>query len=389
LVKKKELIVLLAVFMLLTIMAISLAVPLSVNAEKSVKPKTMPWLNTSGTELYDSKGNPIHLYACNILADSTWTNRAIINETDISKIKSYGFDAIRIHLEWSFLQPINSSSVDESMFMTSTRGNLGASIDDIVQWSTYNGIYVIFNLHWGSSFNAPDWVPTANKNVGCTTGDGGRAVDIFGDANVRSGIAYLYNFMAKRYASNSSVIFEGINELLCPNDSDAGRPFADFNNQWISAIENGEGKNSHIKIVEVLIDQSWEVLFNAPYVNGTHANIMLATHDYSPYKGWTGTQAQIDTLISRLTSQANLVHAANYPIINTEFSKSQDQKAYLSFFNTELTGFAKNDYQGWAYWCYCADSMINTSGQTVWNLNDPTIQTNILPTLQSYMIQTS
>ena len=115
--------------------------------------------------------------------------------------------------------------------------NLGASIDNIIQWAADNNMYVIFNLHWGSGFNAPDWVPTVSTSTGCTSGDDGRAVDIFGDANIRAGISYIYNYMGTRYATKPNVIYEGINELLTPNDNDAAQPFANFNNQWISAMK--------------------------------------------------------------------------------------------------------------------------------------------------------
>jgi hypothetical protein len=344
------------------------------------------WLHTVGTQLFDSNNNQIKLYACNILADSTWSSQAIIRASDITKIKSYGFNAIRIHLEWPFLQPTNGNSVDQTAFTTS-KDNLGASIDNIVQWTADNNMYVIFNLHWGGSFQAPSWVPTVTLANGCSTGEDGRAVDLFGDTNLRTGISYIYNYMGSRYATNPNVIYEGINELLTPDNSDAGQPFADFNNQWISAIEAGEGTNSHIKIVEILINQDWEVLFTPPYVNGNHQNVMLATHDYSPMIGWTGSQTQIAVLNYRIANQQANVHSAGYPIINTEFSKSQDQSSFPSFVKTELSAFANNDYQGWAYWCYCADSTLNSAGSAKWNICNPDVQTNILPILQTYMTQ--
>ena len=355
------------------------------------KPTTTPtptpgtgitWLHTSGTQLYNSNDNQVNLYACNILADSTWSSQAIITATDIAKIKSYGFNAVRLHLEWCFLQPTNSYSVDTTIF-TTAKDNLGASIDNIVQWCADNNMYIILNPHWGSGFNAPSWTPTSS--AGCTTGDDGKAVDLFRDTNVKAGICYMYNYMASRYASSSNVIFEGFNELLTPNNADAGQPFADFNNQWISAIESGEGSNNHIKIVEALINQDWDVLYVAPYVNGNHGNVMIATHDYSPMTGWTGSSAQITTLRNRIASQKTQVNAAGFPVIDTEFGKSQDQSAFVTFFTTELTAFANNNYQGWANWCYCGDPSINAAGTEKWNINNPTVQANILPTLQAYM----
>ena len=112
---------------------------------------------------------------------------------------------------------------------------------------------------------------------------------------------------------------------------------------------------------------------------------MIATHDYSPMTGWTGSSAQITTLKNRIASQKTTVNAAGFPVIDTEFGKSQDQSAFVTFFTTELTAFANNNYQGWANWCYCGDPSINAAGTEKWNINNPTIQTNILPTLQAYM----
>ena len=130
----------------------------------------------------------------------------------------------------------------------------------------------------------------------------------------------MYNWLAQRYATKSNVIFESFNEMSTTTDSDA-QAFADYNNGWISAIESGEGANSHLKIIQFLLDGSeFNYLLEAPFINGNHNNVMLATHSY----GFVDSQysSYMDLFASKWASAA---HNQNIPWIDTEFSSAMNQ----------------------------------------------------------------
>jgi hypothetical protein len=346
------------------------------------------WLHTSGQNIYDSNGKQVKLYT----VDIEYGGSQHITLSDIQKIKSMGFNAVRLHIYWQVLQPNGPTSVNTAAF-TST-GNVepaGIGLDSIVNWCAQNGMYIILNPQWSSGWAPPSWVPTTS--YGQTTGDSGRAVNLLGDTTVQSGVNYLYNWMAQHYSANSNVIFESFNELLTPSNTDGGTPFANFNNGWVSAIEQGEGSNHHLVLVEMLWNTNWQYILTAPYIAGTHSNIILATHNYDPMTGWIGIDSNVNDwggsawMIQKINSMADAAHSAGYPWMNTEFSKSTDQSNWQSWYTTEMTTFKNDNAAGWTFWCYCSNPNTATGSGAAWNINNPTIGPQILPYLQPYMVQ--
>jgi hypothetical protein len=222
-----------------------------------------------------------------------------------------------------------------------------------------------------------------SNGKGLSNGDGGGRIDFLYNSQIQSGVEYLYQWMGQHYASSSNVIFEGFNELATSSTSDAGTAFASFNNGWISAIEQGEGSNSHLKIVEFLLSASaWTEIFTSPYVSGSHENVLLATHNYSPMNSWN-PDTDTDYVLKREQSAANAAHNAGFPWIDTEWSKDTTQSQWQSFYQTVLQGYSQYNAAGWAYFCY--DS--NPSSQSHWNLNNAAIAAEVLPILQPTMTQ--
>jgi hypothetical protein len=333
-------------------------------------------LHTSGQNIYDSNGKQVKLYASHIF----YGDANHISLSDIQKIKSMGFNAVRLHIYWGILQPSGPSSVNTLAFTQATEP-LGASLDSIVSWCAQNGMYVILNPDWSPSFPAPSWADSLSSGTGLTSGDGGAAVNLLGNTQIQQGVYYLYNWMAQHYATNSNVIFESLNELVdqtSPAPASDRSAFASFNNGWVSAIESGEGANSHLKMVELLYDwSSVNYVLTGPFISTTHANIVLATHSYPFVDGTTAWALQC------ATAWSSAIHNAGYPWMDTEFSTAVGGGYGTPGLTYGVSLFNTYNSVGWTYFCY--DSGASSQGN--WNTNNPTNAASILPILQQQMIQ--
>jgi hypothetical protein len=333
----------------------------------------LPWLHTSGQNLYDSSDNRVKLYTLTI-QDGDGMH---IGQSDIQDIASMGFNSIRIFLEWELIQPDNSSSVNTAYFTQNGSQTIGSSVDNIVNWAEQCGMYVELCVDYTPTWTPPSWTGFSSASSDTIATD---ILDNFN--NVQSGINYLYQWMGQHYASNSNVIFESFNEMTVTDSSLGGTPFANFNNGWITAIEQGEGSNSHLKIVEFLLADV--EIFTPPYVSGTHSNILLATHNYNPYSSWDPNSSEgISYVLSKEQAATNAAHSAGCPWIDTEWSKATSQNQWQSFYQTVLQGFSQYNSAGWAYYCY--DSNPNAEGG--WNLADSSTAAQVLPILSPYMVQ--
>ena len=338
------------------------------------------WLRTSGQNIYNSSDEQFRLYAATLQTG----DGNHITQSDIQKIKNMGFNAIREFIGYGSVQPNGPTSINTGYFNGSGPPTMGTNLDTFISWAAKAGLYVILCPGWTSTFPPPKWVLALSNGTGLTNCDGGGVVNLLYNAQIQAGVDFMYRWMALHYASNGNVIFEGFNELETLNDNDAGAPFASFNNGWVSAVEQGEGGNSHLKIVQMLLDAgTCTYITTSPFVEGLHANIMIATHDYAPMNGWTGSSSQISYVKTRYQRLATAVHSAGYPIIDTEWSKDTGQTDWQSFYQTLLGAFASNNAAGWSYYCY--DS--NPSSQAGWNLNNSTVASQVLPYLHPYMTQ--
>ena len=219
------------------------------------------WLHTSGQNIYDSSGNQVKLYTC-VLMDGDGNH---IAQSDLQKIKNDGFNTIRLFIEWGLIQPNSPTSINTAYFSSASGASptIGAGVDYVVNWASSLGMYVILCPDWTPSWQPPAWAVTASGGIGLGNPDTGNSplIDMLNNPTVQSGVNYLYNWMAQRYASKSNVIFESFNELQTSNSPATNiqiTEFAAFNNGWVSAIQSGEGANSHLIALELLYD--WELV---------------------------------------------------------------------------------------------------------------------------------
>jgi hypothetical protein len=326
----------------------------------------LSWLHTSGANIYDSSGKQVKLYTCNIQQG----DGSVVTQSDIQKIKSMGFNCIRVWVLWGEVQP-SPTSVNTAYFTSGAGSSIGVGLDSIVNWAAQAGLYVIICPGWGSWHPLPSWVVSGDISVP----DGGTSMSITSSTNI-AGLSYLYNWMGSHYATNSNVIFESLNELSTSNNAEAGQPFADFNNAWVSAIEQGEGSNSHLKIIEYLVNynSAYGALLTAPFISGSHSNIIMATHDYGLVKD--PNNASYDSLVQMY---ADAAHNAGMPWMDTEFGTALGGDS--SDVNTALSLMTNHNAAGWAWYCYCPIA----GNEGSWNLNNPSVASQLLPILQSYM----
>jgi hypothetical protein len=363
------------------------ATPTPTPATTTTPPATTsstPWLHTSGENIYDSSGNQVKLYTLTI----QYGDAAHITQVDIQKIRDMGFNSIRVWAYWGLIQPNGPTSINTDYF-TST-GNvepLGIGLDSVVNWAAQAGMYVEICAVYTAYYGAPSWAGLASGDAAGNPSAGNAIIQ--NQNNVQTGINYMYQWMGQHYASYSNVIFEGFNEMVVSDTSLAGSAFADFNNGWVSAVEQGEGSNSHLKIIEFLINSGpYTEIFTGPYISGSHSNILLATHNYTPMNSWdpnssTGTSY----VLSRLQASANAAHSAGYPWIDTEWSKSIDQNQWQSWYQAMLSGYSQYNAAGWAYYCYDSNPNGEAVSNAMWNLNNPSIASQVLPILQAAMVQ--
>lgn len=328
-----------------------------------------PNLHTVGIRLYDSGNNEIVLNGITIHYGGGGPQHVTL--TDIQNIRAMGFRSVRLFYYWGLVQPSGPTSVDSTIF-TSTREPLGTSIDNVVDWCAQNNLYIILCPCWTASFPAPSWA-TSN------------ALSIISNANgIWTGINTMYRWIAQHYASQPHVLFESFNEMSIPSGSAVGgAQFKLFNESWVGAIEEGEGSNSHLKIIEFLTmaDAYEEVLNNAG--GCSKPNVVWASHNYSPLNGWIGSPTQIATRQQRTARCAAQAHNWNQPIMDTEWGKNPSKTGWQSFYTTLLNAWNAYGYVGWSYFTYCPDAAyVDNDGA---NIRTTSIYNQVYPVLEPYL----
>jgi hypothetical protein len=339
--------------------------------QPTVQPPTtgnLPWLHTSGQNIYDSNGKQVKIYACDL---QTGDGNSI-TATDIANIKAMGFNAVRMFIYFGQFQSAGPTSINTAYFSAGTGEPSGTAIDNVVNWCTNNGLYIYLSPQWTPSWDLPSWAKVSGGAI--TNADGGSATTL---QTLQPGMNYLYAFLANRYGSHSNLIFESMNELVAPIGSSQFTYFPTFNNGWVSAIEANEG-TSHLKLIQMLYDWS---SYNYPNLNsvsalisGTHGNIVAATHDYPMVDG---TQAQA---LDWAKHWSTMIHNVGLPWMDTEWSTAI--RGSYSMVDYSLQLYAQYNAAGFGYFCY--DS--GASAQGNWNIHNPTNAAQLVPILQKYML---
>jgi hypothetical protein len=334
---------------------------------------TVPWLHTSGTELYDSNNNTARLFAVDVDGNMGFP----ITQADITNIKNMGFKAIRLIMWWGHLQPTDgqTANINTRYFSDGYNTPNGVAVDNIVNWCNTAGLYVILGLGWTSAYGPPSWA-VGTSGVGFTSWADDASTKRWFDwtsVTLKQGIANLYAYMANRYKDYSSVVFADFNEIStsgAPPTATQRQNFADWNNNWITAVENNEG-TSHIKINQLLYcdDGSVNYCLYTPFISGTHSNVIVATHCYPIIEEGGGTQYGVQWV----DFIHNTIGLPWTGLEESEFMGGNLSSGFAWMINNGVVGCGYFDYE------YSGNSNRNC------NVNNPSAQPHILAALQPYM----
>ena len=122
---------------------------------------------------------------------------------------------------------------------------------------------------------------------------------------------------------------------------------------------------------------SFNYVLTGPFITGTHANIMLATHDY-PLVDGTANWAQ-----SCAQEWSTTIHNAGYPWLDTEFSSAIGGGYGIPGLTYAMQLYVTYGAAGWAYFAY--DSGATTFSN--FNINNPANSATILSVIQPQMVQ--
>lgn len=120
------------------------------------------WLHISGVYIYNSVGKRINLHAVNIQYGG---GDQEMNLSDIQRIKSLGFNTLRLGLYWRLMQPYNETlgGIDQSYF-TTAKAPLGVSVDQAISWAVQENMYVIVLIAWTETWTPPSWAFSGVQN---------------------------------------------------------------------------------------------------------------------------------------------------------------------------------------------------------------------------------
>ena len=267
------------------------------------------YLHTQGNELRNAAGQLVTLRGCNLggwLVTEAWMNgdqgnsdryalqtlesrfgaaqaATLINawrdnwftDRDFDNVKSYGFNLVRVPIDWRNLQDANGN------WYLDANGNIDFSrYDWIVQEAAKRGIYVIFDLHvWQGEQTGnitvmqngqPVSLPTSYGSI-CQAGEPGNTE--------RTNMAALWSAISAHFKGNGTIAaFDLINEPSGSND------YYDAHRAFYSAIRGADP--NRVCIAE------WVANTDFPGLGWT--NIMCSGH----YPG--GNQSDINTLFAIL-----------------------------------------------------------------------------------------
>ncbi|MCR5054455.1 MAG: glycoside hydrolase family 5 protein [Lachnospiraceae bacterium] len=116
---------------------------------------------------------------------------SFISETDIKKIKEYGFDHVRLPIDYMVFETEEGERKEEGF----------KRVHDIIGWCKNNDMPIILDLHkaYGYDFNDAD---NDSKN------------NLFSDAGAQDRFLKLWERIAKEYSKYDFVAFELLNEVV-------------------------------------------------------------------------------------------------------------------------------------------------------------------------------
>jgi endoglycosylceramidase len=177
------------------------------------------YLRTDGSWIVDSNGAIVLLRGANLRGyhfgyPSFW--QTVHSEADYANMKSWGFNAVRLLLAWSNVEPRKGVYDDQYL----------GYVDRDIAWAKKYGIYVILEFHqnkWNSKWDgngAPDWAVT--QYSADEAGFVAAVTDFWNSQELRAHFTDAWKHVVQRYSNEPTVVgYDILNEPYLMFDESA------------------------------------------------------------------------------------------------------------------------------------------------------------------------
>jgi hypothetical protein len=328
----------------------------------------MRWLQTNGRWIVNSLGETMLLHGVNFYGNE-FGALGIHTEEDYRRIKSYGFNVVRLPISWALVEPCEGF-YDESYLLY---------VDKDIAWAKKYGLYVILDMHqwqWSPYFTyseecgsgVPSW--TVGKYPDTEDGKNRAVADFWlgkgpngsiasqTNASLKDRYIAAWRYVVSRYSKEETIMaYDLFNE---PPDSsnvkleseDIKSELFDFYKELFKAIR--ELDSNHILIYEGLNGSAWwSELIDEP-------NVAFSTHYYDLNSTYDGNKTKLeeDFLTRRWNSpKQNPIKNWNIPVLIGEFGYDEDWQNCNLWTRDILHVFERYPISGWFWWTYGKSDM--------------------------------
>ncbi len=282
------------------------SIPVSAFSENSGT-KNLPWLKRDGNWIVDEYGNFMLLRGADYMGmEFGWFEHS---EDDFERMKSWGFNVVRLPIAWSYVEPREGYYDD----------NYLATVDKVISWCKKNNLYVILDMHqwnWAPKFEGnglPDWAVEQYSDQ-----DQAKA-GFFRNETVQDEFFNMWRYVADRFKNESTIFaYDVFNE---PNVDYRLMSEESFLERLRSFYKNAI---EHIREV----DDRHAVMVEPPWGGGISdwsmiydRNLVLSTHLYTEgtWDGTTGYDGNSSILEADFLVSYNLSLMWNVPLVIGEF----------------------------------------------------------------------
>jgi hypothetical protein len=196
-------------------------------------PRIIGPVHTEGTELIDRAGRPVRIFGIDVtglgrgegapgVTSAGCPGYAAPGQIEINNIVKFGFNAVRIPITWSNLEPQAPATQPDGTVVHTYNQQYLATLDSVVTAFTSRGLAVVIEgaqSHWSPAFvdiprphdkpnkcqgsGMPSWLYPGFTNEQAIQA----RRDFFANVgNVQDGYVQMWRFLAGRYESNPLVI---------------------------------------------------------------------------------------------------------------------------------------------------------------------------------------
>jgi len=357
---------------LLAILALTIISSISqFSAQASLTSTTV--LTASG-EIVRTNQTPTNINGFN-LPVFAWRWAGVDIKAELAKIRSEGFNAIRIFIYWGNLTP--TQGVINQAYFTENSKKYGLSIDNWVNECTSLNMSCILSLAFSKWEPPPSWAfptlppPPVNlpeTSYGATWYGAicDNMMNSSSPAAVQS-INQIWSFISQRYANNPWVVFDIFNEPRrdkLPQDMLASNYNA-FATGVVNNIRASEQVH-HRVIVE------WYIGVYVP--DNITVDVIRDINWYGPWQQPYNSTTMFSTYMNEFSKMYKCVSNTGLPVMSTEFGRilhPTPMQGSEDWYRDAFTIFNSFGIKSWLIYCYSYNtteepySIINSDGTLV------------------------